>query len=402
LLAPFFPWGIDLGSAELLLGTSGWSYNEWVGPFYESQKGMFTQYAKVFRTAEVNSTFYAYPTSSMVRGWYRTSPPNFVFALKLPQVITHKKRLRPEEGVQEDLDRFLELVRPLAEKLGPILIQLRPNFTFERDFNSLKSFLELLPRNYEFAVEFRHPSWLTSKVYSTLEVAGVAYTVVDEPLLPPEVQVTAGFSYIRWHGKGRRPWYNYDYKPEELEAWVSRVDETAQETKRVYGYFNNHFYGNAVKNAVEMMELLGIATQEQLNVKERFYGRQEGVATREAGIETLESFSEEEEEAELSVGDLLLRFMGAARLTRAEQIGDSEIRLVRDSDRIEASVGEYIIEVDLRDRVLRHNCADWSKGLDQKRICKHVGKLFLTIPEKTASAILRDLWEKKEKWRFET
>ena len=389
-----------LGSAELLFGTSGWSYNEWVGPFYDEKKGMFTQYTKFFRTAEVNSTFYAYPTPSMVRGWYRSAPPNFVFALKLPQLITHKKRLDPKEGVQEDLSRFLELVRPLDEKTGPILIQLRPKFTFEKNFDSLRSFLEILPKNYEFAVEFRHPSWLRSETFMALEAAGVAYTVVDEPLLPPEVHVTADFSYIRWHGRGRRPWYNYDYKKEELEDWVSRVGEASRETKRVYGYFNNHFHGNAVKNSIEMMELLGIATQEQLSVKQRF-SQQKGVASREAGIETLERFAEEEEE--LSVGDLLLRFMGSSRLTRAERIGDSEIRMVRDSEEcIEARVGEYTIEMDLRERVLRHDCADWSKGLDQKRICKHVGKLFLTIPEKRAATILKDLWEEKDKWKFKT
>jgi len=393
-----------LGSAELLFGTSGWSYNEWVGPFYESKKAMFTQYTRYFRTAEVNSTFYAHPTPSMVKGWYRTSPPNFVFALKLPQVITHKKRLNPEEGVNDDLDRFLELVRPLAEKLGPILIQLRPNFTFERDFGSLKSFLELLPKNYEFAVEFRHPSWLRRKTYTTLEAAGVAYTVVDEPLLPPEVQVTAGFSYVRWHGRGRRPWYNYDYKPEELKAWVSRVEEAARDTKRLYGYFNNHFHGNAVKNAVEMMELLGVASPEQLSVKQRFRPLREE-SSRVAGVEALESFltEEEEEGEELSVGDLLLRFMGSSRLTRAERIKDAELRISKDTeDCIEAKIGEYTVELDLKQRTLRHDCADWSKGLIQKRVCKHVGKLFLTIPEKRAVTILRNLWEEKDKWRFET
>ena len=390
-----------LGSAELLFGTSGWSYNEWVGPFYDEKKGMFTQYTKFFRTAEVNSTFYAYPTPSMVRGWYRSAPPNFVFALKLPQLITHKKRLDPKEGVQEDLSRFLELVRPLDEKTGPILIQLRPKFTFEKNFDSLRSFLEVLPKNYEFAVEFRHPSWLRSETFMILEAAGVAYTVVDEPLLPPEVHVTADFSYIRWHGRGRRPWYNYDYKKEELEDWVSRVGEASRETKRVYGYFNNHFHGNAVKNSIEMMELLGIATPEQLSLKKRF-SQQERATPKEAGVETLERFAEEEEE-ELSVSDLLLRFMGSNRLARAEQIRDSELRMVKDSeDRIEARVGEYFVEIDLKERLLRHNCADWSKGLDTKRICKHVGKLFLTIPEKRASAILRDLWEEKDKWRFET
>ncbi|MCD6263508.1 DUF72 domain-containing protein [Candidatus Bathyarchaeota archaeon] len=390
-----------MGSAELLFGTSGWSYNEWIGPFYERKQGMFTQYTRYFRTAEVNSTFYRYPTTGMVRGWYRSSPPNFVFALKLPRLITHKKRLSLEEGVEEDLNRFLELVRPLAEKLGPILIQLRPNFTFEKDFEALRSFLGLLPKNYEFAVEFRHPSWLRRETWAALEEAGVAYAIVDEPLLPPEVHVTADFSYIRWHGRGRRPWYNYDYRREELEEWVPRVEEAMRGTRRLYGYFNNHFHGNAVKNCIEMLELLGLATPEQLEAKERLLSHRRGPPIREPGVQALEQFVEAEEEG-LGVGDLLLRFMGPRRLTRAERIGDEEVEILRDSeDRIEARVRRYTVEVDLRGRVLRHNCADWVKGLAAKRMCKHVGKLFLVLPERRASAILRDIWEERERWRFE-
>ena len=392
-----------MSSAELLFGTSGWSYNEWVGPFYEKKRGMFTQYTRYFQTAEVNSTFYRYPTANMVRGWYRTSPPNFTFALKLPRLITHKKRLSPEEGTEEDLSRFLELIRPLAEKLGPILIQLRPNFTFERDFEALSSFLEVLPKNYEFAVEFRHPSWLRGKTWAALEDANVAYTIVDEPLLPPETHITADFSYIRWHGRGSRPWYNYEYKREELEPWVSRVEEVARETKRLYGYFNNHFHGHAVKNSIEMLELLDMATPEQLSVKEKLLSYRKSTAPREAGVVALERFVDAEEEKGLSVGDLLLKFMGASRLTRAERIGDGEISIVKDSgDHIEARIRNYTIVVDFGERVLRHDCADWGKGLSIKRMCKHVGKLFLILPEKKSSEILRDIWEEREKWKFET
>jgi uncharacterized protein YecE (DUF72 family) len=116
---------------SLLIGTSGWSYDEWIGPFYEKKQGMFTNYSKVFHTTEINSTFYSYPTERLVEGWRRTAPPGFVFAAKLPQVITHDKWLRMGEGIEDDMWRFIHLMDPLAEKLGPILIQLRPTFSYK-------------------------------------------------------------------------------------------------------------------------------------------------------------------------------------------------------------------------------------------------------------------------------
>lgn len=391
---------------DLLFGTSGWSYDEWVGPFYERKQGMFTQYTKCFRTAEVDSTFYRFPTSSMVKGWYRSSPQNFTFSLKLPQTITHEKRLRVEEGAAEELDRFLELVRPLAEKTGAILIQLRPNFTFKKDFDSLKGFVGILPKNYDFAVEFRHPSWLREETYSVLRDARLAYTIVDEPLLPPETHLTADFAYVRWHGRGASPWYNYDYGKDELRAWVPKVEETAGKTKRVYGYFNNHFYANAVKNCIEMLELLNMASEEQRIVREKLLSYRRGEAKEEAFPEGLERFLKpcvEPEQEELSVGDLLMKFMGSTRLLRAEQIEDRQIEILRESrDSIEARIKEYSLEVDLKNRILKHNCEDWFKGAGMKRICKHIGKLFLILPEKKAQEILKDMWEEKDKWKFET
>ena len=384
---------------SLIIGTSGWWYDEWVGPFYDSKKGMFTRYAGVFHTAEINSTFYRYPTASMVRGWYRTAPPGFIFAAKLPRVITHEKWLRLEEGVEEDTERFLDLMRLLAEKLGPILIQLRPKFNYDDHAEALERYLETLPGNYEWAVEFRHRSWMRPETWRMLRRHGVAYTIVDEPLLPPEVQVTAEFAYIRWHGRGARPWYDYDYRPEELEEWAPRVEEVAMRARRVYGYFNNHFGANAVKNAVEMLTLLGSATPEQAAALRRIAEHREQ-ASRPRGVRPLEAYAEEEEG--LSVADLLMRFTTMSRLRRAEGMEDEELTITRSSGgRIEAAVRDYHIEMDLMRRVLRHDCDDWRKGAEAKRMCKHVAKLFLSLPGRQAEEILAGIWEERERWRFE-
>jgi uncharacterized protein YecE (DUF72 family) len=386
-------------AVSLIMGTSGWYYDEWVGPFYESKKGMLTQYTKVFNTTEVNSTFYRYPSSRMVQGWYRTAPPGFLYALKLPQVITHEKWLDLRQGAEEDTWRFLELIRPLAEKTGPILIQLRPKFNYEEHSGTLESYLEALPENHEWAVEFRHRSWMRPETYEILGHHNVAYTIVDEPLLPPETHVTADFAYIRWHGHGVRPWYNYEYSRDELEAWVPRVEETKSRARRVYGYFNNHFTANAVKNAVEMLQMLEAATREQEAAHSKIVTFRQR-AQLQTGAQTLEAFVADEKG--LSVADRLIRLTTASRLARAEKIEDSELTLsLVSEERIEAGIRNYSISVDVDGRAIRHDCDDWRKGRDQRRICKHVAKMFLRLPPGLAERVLNDIWEHRESWRFE-
>lgn len=251
---------------DLLIGTSGWSYSEWTGVFYpNSSTNKLSFYSKVFKTAEIDSTFYAFPSKGLVLGWSRYSPEEFVFSAKLPRVITHEKRLDLNQGAGHDLIRFLSLMKPLitAEKLGPVLIQLPPSYSYEGDFEKLKSFLEFVPDDVKFAVEFRHPSWLKDEVWSLLKSRNVANVIVDEPLLPPETVVTADFAFIRWHGRGSRPWYNYRYSEVELKKWVPKVKEVSAKVETTYGYFNNHFRGFAVENSLKMMGMLGVSTPEQ-------------------------------------------------------------------------------------------------------------------------------------------
>lgn len=258
--------------AGLLIGTSGWSYNEWAGAFYpDSKTNKLSYYSKIFGTAEVDSSFYAFPSKGLVLGWARYTPDDFVFSVKLPQLLTHEKKLDPEKGVETDLVRFLGLLKPLiaAGKLGPVLIQLPPSFSFQPDFGKLKSFLEMSPEDVKFAVEFRHPSWLREETWSLLRSRNVANVIVDEPLLPPDTVITADFAFIRWHGRGSRPWYNYRYSEKELDTWVPKVKDVTSRVKATFGYFNNHFRGFAVENSLKMMEKLGISTPRQDEIRER-------------------------------------------------------------------------------------------------------------------------------------
>ncbi len=257
---------------ELLIGTSGWSYNEWAGVFYpDSKTNKLSFYSKVYNTAEVDSSFYAFPSKGLVLGWARYTPDRFVFSVKLPQQLTHEKKLDLSKGVEADLIRFLSLLKPLIAtgKLGPVLVQLPPSFNFQSDFENLKGFLERAPEDVRFAVEFRHPSWLREETWSLLRSRNVANVIVDEPLLPPDTVVTADFAFVRWHGRGTRPWYNYRYSDRELEAWVPKVREVTSKAKQTFGYFNNHFRGFAVENSLKMMEKLGVSTPQQQEVRAR-------------------------------------------------------------------------------------------------------------------------------------
>lgn len=273
--------------AETRLGTSGWSYKEWVKVFYPTNETKkLTYYAGIFNTVEIDSTFYAYPAQGTVYGWEKNTPEGFVFSAKIPKLITHDKRLDLEKGVMADLFRFLDSMKPLikAGKLGPVLLQLPPSFSYDKDYDRLRSFIEAAPKDILLAAEFRHLSWLKGQVNELLRKHNIANVIVDEPLLPPDVNITADFSVVRWHGRGTRPWYNYRYGDAELDAWKPKVDEISKKTKKVYGYFNNHFHGFAVENALKMLEKVGGASPQHEEVLKKVTGyldkRKEGETER--------------------------------------------------------------------------------------------------------------------------
>ena len=255
--------------ADLIFGTSGWSYKDWVGPFYETSTKMFSHYTRFFNTAEINSTFYRYPSEAMVYGLSRSSPKGFIFSAKLPRLITHEKRLNPEEKVENHLLRFLELLNPLKArgKLGCILIQLPPSFAYEKDLENLKAFFEMIPDGYDFAAEFRNPSWMRRETWKLLTRHNVAYCVVDEPRLPRLVpfvpKATSDLGYFRFHGRNTN-WFNvptserydYLYTEQELKEFVAPVEDIAEKTRKTYVFFNNCHNGQAAQNAQMMKKML--------------------------------------------------------------------------------------------------------------------------------------------------
>jgi uncharacterized protein YecE (DUF72 family) len=384
-------------SKKVFLGTSGWSYKEWIGPFYtKMDKSMLRAYTRVFKTVEVDSTFYRYPSKGTVMGWTRYSPEGFVYTAKLPGLITHEKKLELAKGIEEDLQRFLELMEPLSlsGKLGCILIQLPPRFGYRP--NQLEDFFRLLPTHVKFAVEFRDLSWMRSETWALLKKYNVAYTIVDEPLLPPEVHLTSQIAYFRWHGHGTRPWYNYRYRAEELLPWAPRVQEASDKVEKVYGYFNNHYHGYAVENCLQIMEMAGVLEPKQVEIKNRIESYRK--ATAQTTYSTLEAFAAPRN---MNFDSLINYFVPPERLKRAEQIQDSDLTITKQgSERLEARLREYHIIVDAREKIILHDCADWERVASTRKLCKHLAKLFLSIEREEANRILRDLYQQEEIWQF--
>ena len=240
---------------EIRIGTSGWDYPEWVGPVYpkHGSADKLRYYSGLFPIVEVNSTFYRLPPVSVAESWARRTPGRFQFTAKFPQSITHEKRL---VGVADEVHAFLKVLQPLrdANKFVAALLQLPPSLAFEP--HTVRAFYESLPAGLPVAVEFREPSWLTPESFALLREFGYAYVVVDEPHLPVRLERTGPFVYVRWHGHGAQIWYDYLYSKEELETWVPRVRTLAEAPEPIYGFFNNHFRGDAVANARTISELL--------------------------------------------------------------------------------------------------------------------------------------------------
>ncbi len=220
---------------------------------------MLQQYASVFDTVEINSSFYKPLDEGTILGLTRNTRRGFMFSAKINRKFTHDLRLKLNEATQEELEKFVQLFDPLLtqDRLGCFLIQLPPSL--RRNDGLLESFLAALPHRYDYVVEFRHNSWLDDAVWKTLSKYEAAYCIVDEPLLPPEIHVTSPIGYVRWHGHGERPWYDYRYSQQQLEGWAPKVKELSLNTKKLFGIFNNHFHGYAPENCIQMMEMLGIA-----------------------------------------------------------------------------------------------------------------------------------------------
>jgi uncharacterized protein YecE (DUF72 family) len=237
---------------KIHIGTSGWHYAHWKGPFYPADmrpEDFLEFYVRRFHTVEINNSFYRLPDKKTFLDWSRSVPGNFIFSVKASRYITHMKKLKdPEQPVA----RFMENVAALRDKLGPVLFQLPPNWNVNTE--RLRSFLEALPGDQRYAFEFRDTSWFDQDVYDLLAGSGAAFCIYElEGSISPK-KVTAGFVYVRLHGPGGK--YRGQYDARTLSGWAGAFSVWASKGKDVYCYFDNDEAGYAAQDAMKLQEMV--------------------------------------------------------------------------------------------------------------------------------------------------
>jgi uncharacterized protein YecE (DUF72 family) len=267
--------------AEILIGTSGYSFADWVGPFYPAgtpSRDFLSYYSRHFPAVEVNSTYYGIPRPRVMEQMAAKTPERYHFVVKLNQAITHQGSLDP--ALCRD---FLAAIEPLkqAGKYDGLLAQFPWGFQrTPQNRRFLSSLRDRFPEEPLF-VEFRHDSWLTPELEPSLREHRIGFCAVDEPalksLMPPVTMVTTEDAYVRFHGRNAANWwgrganrsasggaprsgsgdrYDYDYGRSELESWVKRIAELADRARRIYLFFNNCHAGQAARSAKLMQEML--------------------------------------------------------------------------------------------------------------------------------------------------
>jgi uncharacterized protein YecE (DUF72 family) len=239
--------------AEIHIGTSGYHYKHWRGPFYPerfSPARMLSFYSERFQTVELNTTFYRLPPKKAVEEWAASTPNHFLFAAKGSRFITHMKKLKDPEIA---LDRYFDHLTPLGRKLGPIVFQLPP--FWECNFDRLNYFLNALPPRRRYAFEFRNATWHTAPVYRLLEKFNAAFCPWDLAGCQSPVRLTADWTYVRLHGPGPGK-YQGSYSSSALNGWARRIETWARELKAVFIYFDNDSQGLAVHDALALRRIV--------------------------------------------------------------------------------------------------------------------------------------------------
>lgn len=255
----------------ICIGTSGYSYDDWVGPFYPEgmdKREFLGYYAERFDCIEVNYTYYRMPDATTLAAMSAKTPPDFRFVIKANQEMTHQR----EETDPALFEEFIAALDPLREqgKFGCVLAQFPHSFRLtQQNVDYLKQLRHLM-HGVPVVVEFRNDEWIRDEMFAFLRAAHFGFCCVDQPrlagLVPPVVEATSTIGYVRFHGRNAEKWwehdhawerYNYLYSREELSEWVPKVRALAEQTENTYLFFNNHYHAQAVQNAQDFADLLG-------------------------------------------------------------------------------------------------------------------------------------------------
>ena len=239
-----------LSKTHALIGTSGWTYDGWRGPFYPDdvrKKDWLRYYASRFSTTEINGSFYRTPTLEAVRGWRNDTPKHFGFAWKASKFITHWKRLSSKS--ENSIALMETRLKALGPKVVAILFQLPPQFAKNREW--LESFLRMLPRRHRYTFEFRHRSWYDDDILDVLHRRDVALCLSDHHDAPSPWEVTARHVYIRGHGPAGH--YHGNYSSRTLDRWADEIAKWRKEKRIVLVYFDNDQKAAAPKDAQRLL-----------------------------------------------------------------------------------------------------------------------------------------------------
>lgn len=254
----------------LYFGTSGFSYDDWVGSFYPAEmpkREWLSYYASKFDTCELNSTFYALPKLSNIETMVAKTGKGFLFAVKANKEMTHQR-----EGNTAIFKNFCQVLEPIisAGKLGCVLLQFPYSFQLDRQNWDYLKFARKQLGELPVVVEFRNAKWLRDEVFGWLRNLDLGFCCVDEPqlpgLLPPLAEATGKVSYVRFHGRNRAKWwqhenpyerYDYAYTPEELSEWLPKIKKLAKMSENTFIFANNHWQGQAVDTIRQLKMMLG-------------------------------------------------------------------------------------------------------------------------------------------------
>jgi uncharacterized protein YecE (DUF72 family) len=239
-------------AARIFIGTSGWHYKHWLGPFYPQKlpaSRMLDFYLRHFDTVELNNSFYKLPNVETLEAWRKNTPGDFLFAVKGSRFITHNKKLKDPHHALENL---LPRVEVLKKKLGPILFQLPPKWRSNEE--RLEEFLQALPRRHRYTFEFREPTWFTPRILELLRRYRAAFCIYDIGGFHSPVEVTTDFAYVRLHGPGNK--YQGSYSNQVLQDWARWIRDWSPRLKAIYVYFDNDQAGYAAHNALTLKQLV--------------------------------------------------------------------------------------------------------------------------------------------------
>jgi len=255
---------------ELLIGASGFSYDDWKGTFYPrgiKQSEMLRFYARHFPAVEINSSYYGIPKPASTGRWTEQVPHGFEFVVKAHKDMTHSDRFVPNA-----FEDFRRAMRPLVREkmLGCVLAQFPWAFKpTPENKRYLKLVRDELP-DAPLVVEFRNSGWAADETFELLRSLGIGFCCVDEPrfkaLMKPVCFATSEIGYVRFHGRNYKKWfhhkeakerYDYLYTRKELAEWVPKIETLAEETEKTYVFFNNHFKSHSTLNAKELAEMMG-------------------------------------------------------------------------------------------------------------------------------------------------